>query len=307
MAPTSNERLILGFFSKLMSKEAGEVGLVDDQSFDDALSLQVVFSGKFQLAPDAVAKTLCRYSKETKKAACKLADGFAEQGTPLGLIGWGHHVVRMVGFDVPMPTEVVELCVAPAHYGQEVKEQVRAHTAHVILYYAGQEESRLEQYVVLAAIAGALAEHGAIAVLNESAHTSLPAAVLGKGLSEADEDALELLRTLPLPMLYIGMVKYDVEGIEGVWMRTYGADLLGLAEFAQLASGHDQGSATFEIFSNIMSYQLSSGAEFAAGHTAQVGEDMFMKLRAPTDAEYFLESSGELYVVEFASAAEMNA
>lgn len=65
--------------------------------------------------------------------------------------------------------------MAPAHYPAEVKEQVRGHVSHVLLYYAGFETDPLEQYVALAAVAGALAGLQAVAVLNEDAHTSLPA------------------------------------------------------------------------------------------------------------------------------------
>ena len=32
--------------------------------------------------------------------------------------GWGNHVVRLVGFDAPYPSEALEACVAPAHYGR---------------------------------------------------------------------------------------------------------------------------------------------------------------------------------------------
>ena len=34
---------------------------------------------------------------------------------------------------------------------------------------------------------------------------------------------LELLRSFPLLHLFCGFVKYEVEGDDGVWMRTYGA------------------------------------------------------------------------------------
>lgn len=292
----------MGFFSKLFSKSSASEPLVDSEIADGALSLQVVFAREFQFDAAALQRTLRAYSTETKQGTCQLLSGTLEQGTPLGLIGWGRHVIRVVGFTQPMPSTVVETCVAPAHYDQQRKAQVRAHTAHLILYYAGHEESPLEQYVALAVIAGVLAEHGAIAVLNESAHTSLPAAVLAK----SDDVTIDSLRTMPLPLLFIGMVKYEVEGTPGVWMRTYGAHLLGLADFAHLATGHGQGEKTFEIFANILRYQLKSGARFAAGHTAQVGGDTFMKLRAPDEREYFLESDAELYVVEFASASEMN-
>lgn len=294
--------MVVGFFSKLFSKP-GAPGpsepLVDSELEEDALSLQVLFAREFQFDAAALERTLRAYSKETRGGSCQLLSGTLEQGTPLGLIGWGPHVIRVVGFNAPMPANAVELCVAPAHYDQERKAKVRAHAAHVVLFYAGREESRLEQYVALAVVAGVLEKHGAIAVLNEAAHTSLPAGVL----AALDIDSL---RTMPLPMLFIGMVKYEVEGTRGVWMRTYGAGLLGLADFAHLAAGHRDGERTFEIFASILRYQLTSGARFAAGHTAQVGADTFMKLRAPEAREYFLESDSEIYVVEFASASEMN-
>lgn len=291
----------MGMFSKLFSKTNASAPLVDSE-IADALSLQVVFAREFQFDAASLERTLRAYSGETKNGSCQLLSGTLERGTPLGLIGWGPHVVRVIGFDTPMPSAVVEACVAPAHYDQQNKARVRAHAAHVLLYYAGREQSPLEQYVALAVVAGVLAEHGAIAVLNESAHTSLPAAILAK----SDDMSIDSLRTMPLPLLFIGMVKYEVEGTPGVWMRTYGAQLLGLADFAHLASGHEQGEKTFDIFASILRYQLKSGARFAAGHTAQVGADTFMKLRAPDEREYFLDSDSELYVVEFASASEMN-
>ena len=292
----------MGLFSKLFSKTSASEPLIDHEIEGDVLSLQIVFAREFQFDATALERTLRGYSSETKKGSCQLLSGTLEQGTPLGLIGWGPHVVRVIGFNQPMPSATVETCVGPAHYDQQRKAQVRAHAAHVVLFYAGREESRLEQYVALAVIAGVLAEHGAIAVLNEAAHTSLPAAVFAK----SDDITLDSLRTMPLPLLFIGMVKYEVEGTPGVWLRTYGAHLLGLADFAHLASGHDQGEKTFGIFANILTYQLKSGARFAAGHTAQVGTDTFMKLRAPDEQEYLLDSDHEIYVVEFASASEMN-
>jgi hypothetical protein len=205
-----------------------------------------------------------------------------------------------------MPAAAAEACLAPAHFAKDFKDRARAHAGHLLLYYAGREASRLEQYVVLAAIGGALAKHGAIAVLNEAAHTAVPAEMLAPGAAGPGTDQLELLRELPLPALYVGMVKYDVEGTAGVWMRTYGAHLLGLADLAHLAAGHEHGTRVFDIFSNVLAYQLSSGAELAAGHTMQIGEDTFMKLRAPAKEEYFLQSEGKLFVAEFATASEMN-
>jgi len=117
---------------------------------------------------------------------------------------------------------------------------------------------------------------------------------------------LELMESLPIPILYSGFVKFDVQGVQGTWMRTFGNHLLGLPDFALLAQGHHEGQATFDMFCNLLSYLRSSGATLAPGHTTQVGEDAFLKIRSPKDGEYFLESPGTLLVLERISKREIN-
>jgi len=265
-------------------------------------SLQVLFAEPFQLDPAALTQTLQSYHPSLSGATFELDPGLTEKGTPLGLVGWGEHVVQVVGFDVPMPEQVLELCVQPAHYGAELKAAARAHKAHVLLYYGGLATDPLERYVALAVVAGVLATHGALVVLNEAGHTSFPA----EALTASEGDMLEQLRTFPILALYCGFVKYDVEGVKGVWMRTYGGQVMGLPDLATLAEGHHRGQAIFELFSNIYNYLRSSGTRFAAGHTMQVGADLFLRLRSPTSEEYFLDSPGELFVAEMISADEIN-
>lgn len=222
----------------------------------------------------------------------------------IGMVGWGKHVVRCIGFNLPMPAAPVEACIAPAHYPQELKERARSHKAHVLLYYAGYERLPVEQYVALAATAGAMARLGAIVVLNESGHTSFPASALSGVDSEGD--IMDLLHTLPLAILYCGFVKHEVEGIPGVWMRTYGAPLLGLPDFAAHAAGHHEGQRYFDIFDNMFGYLLASGARLAAGHTMQIGNGEYLRLREPSEDEGFLEREGELFVAEVIGPDEIN-
>jgi hypothetical protein len=265
------------------------------------LSLQVLFAAPLAIAEDTLTAALRAYHPSMGKARAEIAPDMAEF---LGLAGWDQHVVRLVGFNAPYPKESLEACVAPAHYAAAVKDEIRGHASHIILYYAGFETDPLEQYVALAAVAGALAGFQAMAVLNEHAHASLPA-----GVFEAEslgEESLDLLRTLPLNMLYCGFVKYEVEGVQGVWMRTYGADAFGLPDFAALASGHDQGEYYSDIFNNIMGYMLESGAELAAGHTMQIGKDACMKLREPAKEEYYLDGPGRVLVAEIITADQVN-
>ena len=269
---------------------------------NDGRALQLLFAQRTVLDPAAVQRSLRAYHPSMAAAICEIDEATAQQGTPMGLLSWGEHVVRLVGFDVPMPTEVVEKCLQPAHFSAEKKAEARAHQAHLLLNYAGEEKDALEQYVALAAASAALSHHGATFILNEDGHTAFPAAALA-GLKG---DAMQLLRTLPIPILYSGFVKFDVEGVNGTWMRTFGNHLLGLPDFAYLAPGHHEGQSTFDMFCNLLSYLRSSGATFAEGHTTQIGESSFLRFRAPVKSEYFLENPKPLLVLEKISKADIN-
>lgn len=289
------------FFGTRDEQESPELPVVNTV-LEKAPGLQVLFTDKVRLDDGRLTETLRQYHPSLARATFELDEELSDKGTPFGLAGWDGHVIRMVGFDVPMPEQTVEMCIGPAHYGQDLKEQARAHKEHLLLYYSGYESDPLEQYVALAVVVGVLASQGALVVMNESGRTSLPAAVLA---GEDEGDRLELLRHLPIPALYCGFVKYNVEGVKGVWMRTYGAPLLKLPDLALLASGHHEGQATFDLFGDIFNYLRASGACAGVGHTMQVGSDTYLRLRAATPEEFFLDSDGELFVAEKISAAEV--
>ncbi|WP_333983283.1 DUF4261 domain-containing protein [Ectopseudomonas khazarica] len=289
------------FFGRRDDAAAEPARLVANPASEGRVSLQVLFPAALQLDQDELTRVLRAYHPEMAAASCEVSD---EVEQFFALAGWGEHVVRLLGFDAPFPAQSLESCVAPAHYPQALKDEVRAHASHVLLYYAGHDDDPLEQYVVLAAVAGALAHFGAIAVLNESGRTSLPAAIFNdQGLGR---ESLDVLRGMPLTALYCGFVKYDVEGVQGTWMRTYGGGVFGIADFAVLAEGHHEGERYSELFDNVMSYLLSSGAQMAPGHTLRVGEDAFMRLRAPLAEEYFLDGPDPLLVAEIIAAHEAN-
>ncbi|HWQ93671.1 MAG TPA: DUF4261 domain-containing protein [Clostridia bacterium] len=292
------------FFGKTDADDSGDGQLVANPKIEHPLSLQVLFPEPFPLDSDRLAEAFRAYHRSMSRVRCEIDPTLSREGKVFGMIGWGRHVVRCVGFDLPMPTEAVEACVAPSHYPQELKQRARSHKAHVILYYAGYELSPLEQYVALAATAGVLARLGAIVVLNESGHTSFPASALSG--ADADGDIMDLLRTLPLPILYCGFVKHEVEEIPGVWMRTYGAPLLGLPDLAAHAAGHHEGQHYFDMFDNMFRYLMESGAQLAAGHTMQIGDKEYLRFRGPADDEGFLMSGGEVLVGEVIGPDEIN-
>jgi len=158
--------------------------------------------------------------------------------------------------------------------------------------------------VALAAGAGALVEFDGVAVLNEKARTLLPARVFRH--AELGDDRLEILRNFPLTVFFCGFVKYQVEDVPGVWMRSYGAWALGCNDLAVLAEGHHEGEKYSEMFSDILKYQLDSGAEFAGGHTMQVGASTYIRFREPIEEEYFLHDPDKALVLELIAESEIN-
>jgi hypothetical protein len=293
--------ILTRFFGKKEDSESSS--LVANPAIQHPLSLQILFADRYRLESDAVTAALRTYHPSMAEAVCEIDPNLAAEGKTIGLLGWGRHVIRCAGFDLPMPAESVENCVEPAHYPQELKARARAHQAHLLLFYAGYEMSPLEQFVALAAVAGVLASFGALVVLNESACTSFPAAALQAGVAD---DMMDALRTLPLPILYCGFAKYEVQDTAGVWMRTHGAGKFGLPDFAAHAAGHHEGKRYFELFSTIFHYLLSTGKEMSSGHTMQVGETEFLRLRSATAQEAFLAGDGNLLVAEIIGPDQIN-
>jgi hypothetical protein len=81
-------------------------------------------------------------------------------------------------------------------------------------------------------------------------------------------------------------------------MRTYGCHALRLPDLAFLAEGHHQGTATFGLFTNMLGYLRNARKTFAPGDRMGVGEGQFFRFRPRTEEEWFLESAGELLVIE---------
>jgi len=272
----------------------------------DPVGLQCLFEGPLALDAAEVQLALRDYHRDMANATAELAAvpppdkplaPDDEQPTLLGLLAWGRHVVKLVGFDSPMPAEAVEACVRPSHIDPAYKPLAYQHKSYVILYYAGYELDPMEQYVALAACAGAVAYFGATFVLNEIAHTAIPAPVLHPH-EEDNGDMLAALRGLPLLLVYCGFVYFSVEGQSGLWMRTHGCHRFGLPDLAY----HDEDGKliefTFQLFNNLFAYLRETGNSFVPDCRLQLDNDMFFRLRARTSEEWYLESEGEMLVAE---------
>jgi hypothetical protein len=280
----------------------------------DPPSFQLLFPTPLTLDADALTLALRDYHPVMTQATAELLrvppppplqDSMGSPPAILGLVGWGRHVVKVVGFDAPMPPSVLDRAVRVAHYDPALKDAAYQHASHLLLFYAGYETDILEQHVALAATAAALARFGALVTMNEVACTSVPAPALLPH-EEDGGDTLRSMRSLPLPFLYVGFVKIEADGEPGVWMRTCGCRVFSLPDLAIHAEGHDQGTSTFNLFSSLLAYLRESGQTFVPGDTIQAGEGNYLRMRERARHEWFLEDEGRLLVVEPISAEEAN-
>ncbi len=276
---------------------------VANPRLDDPVGLQLLFNEPLALDPDEVQKALRDYHSEMADATAELyvvpPPAIADSTEPafMGLLGWDRHVVKVVGFTAPMPAEAVKACVQPAHFDPRYKPLAYEHQAHLMLYYAGYDRDPLEQYVALAAAAGSLAYFGGTFVLNEIARTAIPAAVLHPH-EEDQGNMLGALRRLPLLLVYCGFVHFEVDGVPGIWMRTYGCDRFALPDFALRGDDRKTIQFTFELFNNLLAYARESGTRFVPDSRFQLDDDLFFRLRARGAEEWYLESEGEMLVAE---------
>ena len=282
------------FFAKKTESKQMDNSIVPNPDIENAISVSIVFSGALNINNDELLAKLKSIDPTIKDIRYETPFGQLEEGMCI-LVSWGKHVIRVFGLNAPYPKAVLETCVAPASYSQEIKQQVYESDSHLLLYYVGYEQNVLEQYLALTRLAVCFEQFNALAVINEDAHTSLPINFINELASE--KDGLTTLGEC-LPLLFCGFVKYEIENIKGIWMRTYGANKFGLPNFAALANSYEKSEYYFDMFSNILNYLRQSQVTMNPGDTMEMGENRMMSLRVPQDDEYFLKDQGDLLVIE---------
>jgi hypothetical protein len=275
--------------------------MVANPAIEMPLSLQVLLNGRCEHDATALEQALRSLDPTLEKARVELTRLDEETtadnaGQVIGLAGWGPHVLKIVQFDTPLPAAVFEACVRPAHFAAQLKEDAQRHEAHVLLFYAGDADDALEQYTALATLAAAYSRLDALLVVNEIARAAFPAEALLA--TDPDVSMIDSLRQLPIPLLYGGFVKIEVEDFPGVWMRTFGNHSLGLQNLAYHAESHYEGNLCFDLFTNILMYARESRVQFVDGDTLKLDEENAFQFRVPTAEEWWLKSEGELLILE---------
>jgi hypothetical protein len=251
----------------------------------NSIGLDVALTHSLQTTPAEMANHLRSFHPSLASVQINENESFSSPEGLLMVIQWDNHVVRLFGVDAPLPDTVIQSCVLPAFYDTSIKEQIFNHQAHLLLFHLNENVPVLEQYTALTIIAAALYSKGAIAILNESSNSSLPMQFLIAPNTEQDQ--LEYLRTLPLPLLYCGMATFQLEDTQIIWMRTYGAQKFGLSNLALQLTDQTQDINGLELFSDSLSYSLNTNKKPKPGDSSEHAGRLFI-FRQPTANEYFL-------------------
>src|SRR5262249_33880112 len=99
--------LFTRFFGKREADDRPD-DLVAGPKQEAAPALQVLFADGFKFDPAAATAAMRQYHPSMAGARCEVAPELNEEGKTFGLAGWGEHVIQLVGFDLPMPSEPVE-------------------------------------------------------------------------------------------------------------------------------------------------------------------------------------------------------
>lgn len=290
-----------------MSRFMGESGdeitrlVANPDMAEPALSLQVLFPEGLHLSELGLTKALREHPLSEPHARVEIDQDCVANGTPLGLAGWGDHVIRWLGFNAPIPRDELAFSLQVSHCDQALKGLARQHESHLILYYAGYSEDPLSQYEALATFAGIFADMGALMVVNLHASSCLPADLLSP---KANPVFTETVKSVLPTMLYCGFIKYFIEGGESGWVRTKGADALHLPDFAAYLPNMKKAEDYLAIFTDLHDYIVTMGKLIHDGDTVQLPQKRHIKLRAVSEDEYFLESDGMMLVIESGSEFE---
>src|SRR4029450_357203 len=96
------------FFGKKDADDLADGPLEANPDIKRRLSLQVLFPDAFKLDSDQLAGELRSYHGWKSEARGAIAREIGREGKVLGLLGWGQHVIQLVGFDVPYPASALE-------------------------------------------------------------------------------------------------------------------------------------------------------------------------------------------------------
>ena len=216
-----------------------------------------------------------------------------EPDTAFAHLAFGGHRCRLVGLSAPVPDGTIERTVRVSHWGDEHKQPMLRHTAHVLCFYDGGDDDPVEQLIALHKVGYAWLEHGLLGVLDEDAWNCLPREVVA---AQMEPEMLRACREQVPVGIWTGFVKmFRRDG--WVWFCTKGHHRFSVSDFACLGQP-GEADAIFELFQQLFAYVRSTGAVLNVGHTAQLDTEQHLRFGPITEYHEWLSGPGDTLVVE---------
>ena len=193
------------------------------------------------------------------------------EGALHGSAEFDSHSIGIVGFDTPVPAQVLEKTVKVSNWTGEARDQLENHNAHLVLMHSGGGASTLEKYIALYKLAGVLGGSNLCGVLIEDAWTCAPADLTREF---ANPEMLGTFRESIPPILFTGFIRFMTD--DGPWFVTKGQHLFNAPDLCMEGAG-EKPSEVMDLFMNIFLYVTGQKAQIAPGHTLQVAEDDYLK------------------------------
>lgn len=212
---------------------------------------------------------------------------------PFAEIVFGSHVVHYAAMPGPVPASVVQRCILPTAWTQEVKDQLQLHLRHSILLYSGQHTDPVEQYLALYKVAAALDSGEVLGLVNEPAWTSHPAEIVH---SIMNPEMLQVCRESPPLLYWTGFVQGKLE--ENFWLISRGYHIFGLPDLAWHITEEMDLMKVHDLFHEVFYYAYFEKADIAAGDVLNLDDENFYLFDQLPDGAMALEGvRGSLQII----------
>jgi len=293
----------MGLFSKLFSGK--EQASTDKPSTDKSTPQTNSESGisvmmLYREIPKFNIQSLQKRLENAFGKEAKEISGEADEKASFIQVDFGDGRITVAGLHFTYPAQVLDGILPTCHFAAAEKQKFYSSQAHILLSYNSESATPAHiQYDRIYRVASCLfaEDENAIGIVNESAMTAHPAAML----KHIENERADLQKGKSMPFMSWmfwtgGCVKFILDE-NTIWFVTKGNYVFGLPELA-FKGGPNQGNSTMEIFNALFSYMYFYNAKLAVGHTADIG-DLKLKFTAVTEYKEAFEGKLGTLVVNF--------
>ncbi|MDO5516686.1 MAG: hypothetical protein Q4F66_03975 [Clostridium sp.] len=272
----------------------------DSENKESSFALYLLFSN----APEVNIGNIEKKIKSTGTENVKLQNLLEGEDTKnlYGFADIDGETFKLVGLDTSIPQEVSSYTVGCAYGDQEEIEAMKNHTYHIIAFYTGSNTDYNIIYNAYAKLAYGFSEDNFVGMANGYAWNAVTPSLV-KGLFE--DERIEEFASTPAMMVWRNFIKIPYN--DKVWFVTKGNNVYGVHEYAYKGDSLDDSQQVYDMFEDIFNYEYTIDTEIRAGHTLQIGEEVFLRFKDLYEIKDDLQGEGiGTLVLELVTRDEIN-